>query len=359
MIRCCTLSERKEYRILKKPIIIFFLVLIIPLNIIFSQEIKEIGNNTPKACIFLCVNLSESESNEYEGIISEILEVELKNIGFTIIDKQLWQDIADIRGINNYDLLKGNNAISVAAAANADIAITGFYYIEDSSIVIDFKCYSVQNDKLIASYIDNGRIGLSLHNLINNAITQMLPKILELKEYIVQIYRDATGIIEGPEYYELTFMSEDEGMEVYLAGDTYLGKIVNRRLTISSIPFIVGTELIINKKKEGYHSEKEIILLEETGAEVVLRPLAKETRFAAEILWTSGQFFGLGMGARYYIKPDSFFVSLDDYFYMQYGFNKKSSPVFHNDLRFLVGKYLFFLRTNQHSYSRNLKSLGF
>ncbi len=326
---------------MKKPIIIFFLVLIIPLNIIFSQEIEELENNTPKAVIFLSVNLSEGEYSDYQKIITEIITVELTNMGFTITDKQLWQDIADTRGLNNFDLLIGSNAISIADAVKADLAITGFYYIEDSSIIIDFKCYSVQSGRLIASYIDSGRIGLSLHNLINNAITQMLPQIQELKEYIVQIYIEDTAKIEESSIYELTLISEDEGLEVYLAGDTYLGKIVNGRLTISTIPFIAGTELIIHKKKEGYHSDGEIILLEETGMEVILQPLAKKTRFAAEMLWTSGQFFGLGMGFRFYIKPDSFFISLDDYFYMQYGFDERSNPVFHNDLRFLAGKYLF------------------
>ena len=358
-----------KYRLLIKSAI-FFLFLIIPLNILIPQDnteqeiipqddnteqvaipqdenseqesIPQDENIEPKACIFLNVNLSEGEYSDYQDIISDIISIELASLGFVIVDEQLWKDIADTRELSDYDLLVGSNAISVAAAVNADIAITGFYYIEEKSIIIDFKCYSVRQNRLIASYIDSGRIGLSLHNLINIAISEMVPQILEVKEYIIQINKDTEDAVDKPAYYELTLLSEDEGMEVYLPENTFLGSIVNGRLIIDTIPFIVGSELIINKRKQGYHSEEELIFLEEVNQEFTLSPLTKETRFAAEIIWTTGQVFGLGMGFRYYIKPDSFFISADDYLYMQYGFNERSSPVFHNDLRMLAGKYLFF-----------------
>lgn len=309
---------------------------------VYSQENTDENETDFKACIFLNVNLSEHESSDYETIISEILSVELANIGFTVLESDNWRNIAEQKGLNNNDLLISRNAISVAAETGADIAITGFYYIEESAIIIDFKCYSIKNNRLIASHIDSSRIGLSVHNLIYTAVEDMLPKILAAKEDIGGISQEEEEILTDFSKYELTFLSEDEDMEIYILENTFLGNIKDGRLIINTIPFNIGTEINITKKKAGYHSETEIIRIEENNQKITLKPLKKETRFAAEIIWTTGQFFGLGLGMRYYFIPDSFFISADDYFYIQYGFNERSSPVFHDDLRVLAGKYLFF-----------------
>jgi hypothetical protein len=330
----------KQNLFIKPVIIISFFIFFI--QYAYSQDIQDNEQIEFKACIFLNVNLSLEESSDYEMIISDIISVEMSDIGFSIIEPEIWRKIAESRGLSNTDLLISRNAISVAKEAGADIAITGFYYIEESAIIIDFKCYSVLNERLIASHIDSGRIGLSVHNLIYAAVEEMLPKILSAKQDIGQITEEEQEIIKQDSYFELTFLSEQDGMEIYLTENNYLGTITDGKLVVDSIPFNIGTEIKIIKKMEGYHTEEVSLLLDEKDMQVKLQPLFKETKLAAEIIWTTGQFFGLGMGMRYYFKPNSFFISSDDYFYFQYGFNDRSSPVFHNDLRILLGKYLFF-----------------
>jgi hypothetical protein len=77
-----------------------------------------------------------------------------------------------------------------------------------------------------------------------------------------------------------------------------------------------------------------------------LKPLAKEAVWGTEFSYTLGQALGLGFGIRYYLKPGQLFVSGEDYFFLQKALGIESSPVFHNDFRFLLGRYVLFPPTS-------------
>jgi len=127
---------------------------------------------------------------------------------------------------------------------------------------------------------------------------------------------------------KVTLFSPDEDMEVSLAGGRRVGRVSNGRLVLPFIPFKIGSELILEKRKEGFYTDEERVVLEEGSQEIELRPLRKKTRLATEIHWTYGQLLGMGIGQRYYLKPDYWFLSGEFYYYIQQSFMENSRPVF-------------------------------
>jgi hypothetical protein len=121
------------------------------------------------------------------------------------------------------------------------------------------------------------------------------------------------------------------------------------------IPFAIDSKITIEKRKEAYHTGVETIRLREPQMLVELKPLRKQARSVTELNWTIGQLMGFGLAHRFYLNPDSFFVAGEHYLYVQHNF-ADSKPVFHHDLRALVGGYLF---TGPHALFRLNLTTGF
>jgi hypothetical protein len=125
---------------------------------------------------------------------------------------------------------------------------------------------------------------------------------------------------------------------VYINGEELIGTISGgaiRQLVYAE------SDLIVETRKEGYHNRREVVR-QKTGEDIYKLPdLMKETRWASEFLYTSGQFLGMGLGLRFYLIPDQLFLSLDDYLYVQYDFSDASAAIVHDDIRLLIGNYFF------------------
>ncbi len=296
----------------------------------------EAENVRHKTCVFLNVDLSSSEDNrKYQGIITNLLTVELKNAGFIIVPRESLKEAQNKKGFSNKDLILGPNAVSLAKELEADLAVTGFYRVEDKLLLLEIKCYDVAGERLITGILKTGRLNLSICNLITSTVSEMIPEIQfmgqDLKEKV-----QAEPLVQ-----ELTLLSTDEDMAVYLAGDRFIGLISQGVLILPPLPVKIGSELDVEKRKEGYHTGREVLHLEQERQEIKLKPLSKKTRLATEVSWTSGQFMGLGFGQRCYLNPDYFFISAEHYFYIQHNLREGSRPVFHHDFKFLAAHYLF------------------
>ena len=313
----------------------FFLIytlFIFPPSIFAEDSIKEKSKTT--VCVFLDVDLSETEENsKYENIITDQIIVELENSGFNVLPRKRMEEVFADSGLSKKELVSGASVIPLARQVGADLAFCGFYSVENKALHLQIKCYSVAQEVLIGAVLKTGRLNLSIYNLINRAVGEIVPRIQVIKEPANEIaaVRDQVR--------KVVLLSPDEDMEISLAGERRVGRVSNGRLVLPFIPFQIGSELILEKRKEGYYPDEERVVLDKESLEIGLRPLRKKIHLATEMHWTYGQLLGIGLGQRYYLKPDYWFLSGEFYYYIQHSFMENSRPVFHYDLRFLFGGY--------------------
>ncbi len=285
-----------------------------------------------KTCLFPTVDLSSSdEYQEYQGIISNQLRAELKNAGFELVPREEWDAARERAGLRMQELSKGDSALKVAAAVRADMAVVSFFSVEDNLMALYIKCYDVEQKVLITGVFKSVRVNLSIYNALAEVVAELVPKIRLL---------GPPPVSESPVVEEIALLSKDEGMDIYLGDEGFVGKITDGKLLLPPIPFAIGTKISIEKKKEGYHPGEELVKLKKPEMVVSLDPLRKQTRTATELNWTLGQLLGFGLAQRFYLKPDLTYLSAEHYFYVQHNFSG-GKPVFHHDIRALFGGYLF------------------
>ena len=313
---------------------------------LWTQEAKVPGK-TFKTCLFPTVDLSATEEyKEYQSIISNQLRVELRSAGFTIIPREEWEPVRERQGVRVSELYQGGAAVEVARQVNAEIAVVSFYSVEERQLILEIKCYDVAENALVSGVFKTARINLSVYNVIGEAVAELIPGIRLI---------GPPPIIESPVVEEIALLSEDEGTEIYLGDEGFVGRITNGQLQLPPIPFAIDSKITIEKRKEDYHTGVETIKLKEPEMLIELKPLRKRSHRATELNWTLGQLMGFGLAQRFYFDPDSFFLSMEHYFYVQHNLSD-SKPVFHHDIRALIGGYLF---TGPHATLRMNLTTGF
>jgi hypothetical protein len=178
-------------------------------------------------------------------------------------------------------------------------------------------------------------LNLSMFTLIDSAGARMLPEVRLPPE----AGAGAPAVDQPPQVRVVTLYSEDEGLEIYLPGDQFVGRIRQGALTLPPVPLPLGGTLTLVKKKPGYHDGRETVKLAEPVVEATLKPLVKQTEWATELTYTTAQLMGFGVAQRYYPRPDVLFLGAENYFYVQHSFLPENRPVFHDDIRLMVGGY--------------------
>jgi len=300
-----------------------------------------------KTCLFPTIDLSTTEEyREYQAIISNQLRVELRSAGFKLIPREEWEPVREQQGVRMGTLYQGNAAVKVARQVDAEIAVVSFYSVEERQLILEIKCYDVEQNALVSGVFKTARINLSVYNVIDEAVAELIPRIRLI---------GPPPVNESPVVEKIALLSEDEGTEIYLGDEGFVGRITNGQLQLPPIPFAIGSQITIEKRKEAYHTGVETIKLKEPEMLIKLKPLRKKARTVTELNWTLGQFMGFGLAQRLYLNPDSFFLAGEHYFYVQHNWSD-SKPVFHHDLRLLVGGYLF---TGPHATMRLNITTGF
>ncbi len=283
------------------------------------------------AVVLTAVNLSPGGAeDQYRRILAEALNTEASNAGLRVVEAQLWEQARARLSIPAEDLVFGPKAVAVARAAGADLAITGSYRIEDNRIVLEVRLYDAKEDRLIASAVRSGRTGLAVAILVNDAVVDALSLMQPAAEPVPP---ELAAVVHS-----LTLRSADDGAEVLIGGRP-IATVTGGRAVVPTATG--GLRLTLETRKPGFQPRSQKIRLAPEAGETALRPLWPETRWAAEAVYTTGQIVGLGLGVRYYPEPDTLFVSGDNYFYLQSSTAPEASPVFHDDIRLLAGRYLF------------------
>jgi hypothetical protein len=292
-----------------------------------------LGADGLSVCVFRAVDLSPTaENSHYQEILTQSLNAELLNAGYRVLPPEDWDPVRQRRGYTDVDLLAGEKALSVAAEAQAEVALISYYRVEDRQVVLELKCYDVQARAFVTGILRTGRLSLSMYNLIDGAVKELLPQI--------RLIGQAPVLPAAAQAEQITLLSADEGAEILLAGSQPVGAIESGSLVLPPIPFPVGSAITVEKRKPGYHPSRESLLIKEQVQAFKLRPLRRQARWATELNWTYGQVLGFGLAQRYYLKPDVTFLAAEHYFYLQHNF-AGGLPVFHHDLRALFGAYLF------------------
>jgi hypothetical protein len=277
------------------------------------------------ACIFPLTDLSGGD-REREKTVTEAVGMEFQAAGFRVVPReQLQSPVSDGQS---------QAVISLARGYGADLAVSGFFTTDEDRLLVTISCYDVLGEGLIGGFVRSWRFNLGFYNSLHDEIAGLLSH-LEFSEAPPQLKEVASAA--GLRTIELT--STLEGMEVLIAGETKAGEIENGRLILHTPGIEPGTLLKVEKKKAGYHSAWETVRAAET---VTLAPIFKNTEYAVEINSTLGQLLGAGGAVRMYFIPDFFFVGVSIYPYAQVPIAEGGSPVFHADLGFFVGQYLFF-----------------
>lgn len=292
----------------------------------------------PAACLFPTVDLTATEQSAAFGpIIDAALRTNLQSLGLSILNEEAWRRALQRLGYADRELSQGPVAVRAAREAGARVAVCGLYLLREEQLVLSVKIYDSSTGRIVAGTFNASRVGVALNNRINETIDQLTP---QLKRFLEPSQDKPPEI--APFVLEVILHSPDEGLEVSIAGVEAGGVIQDGRLTLPFIPYPVGTKLLLRKTKKGYHPAEETVTLDKPRTEAALRPLLPLTRWTLNMTWTTGQFLGLGVGMRYYLRPDSLFLGAEDYFYLQCNANPGSAAVPHNDLGVFVGKYLFF-----------------
>jgi hypothetical protein len=306
--------------------------LFLPILALFLSPAAATAAENLSVCVFPAVDLSSTpENNQYQEILTEQLNVELKSAGYRLLPPEAWGPIREKRGYGNVDLLSGEQAMTVAEEAKGQVALVSFYRVENRNVVLEIKCYDVQARAFVTGVLRTGRLSLSMYNLIARAVQDLLPQIRLIGQPAFPLPAQAE---------QITLLSPNEGAEILLAGAQPVGAIEGGSLVLPPIPFPVGSAITVEKRLAGYHPSRESLLIREPVQSFKLRPLRRQTRWATELNWTYGEVLGFGLAQRYYLKPDITYVAAEHYFYLQHNF-QGGLPVFHHDLRALFGAYLF------------------
>ena len=271
-----------------------------------------------KCAIFTIQDLSSGfENKDYEQPITDSVSAAFTVGGYGIIPADVVETEAQKRGFGSRSLLDESAAVSVAQAVGADVAVTGYFTVLDDRIYISLQCWDVAAGALAAGLQQTARFNIAFYSSLHDKVSEMLPEI-RLQAHPTNV---AAGTSPGtpagsaraagqPTVADLTFLSPDEGMDVYVAGDTRIGTISQGKLVWRSAGLVQGSRFSVEKRKAGYHPSQQTV---RAASEIRLSGLEREKKYALEADWTLGQLLGLGAALRLYFQPDATFSYVSNY----------------------------------------------
>ncbi len=284
----------------------------------------------PRVCVLSPVDLSDGAGSSAGGVgdaIAEIVEKRAAAAGLEVVARERWAAAAAQASAR--DLLHGPAAVRLAAAAGADLVVTGFYRREAAGrALLELKGYDVAGSRILAAVTAHTRSGLALYGATEAAADRL---VAALKNPPPPPPGRAERVQPG--LTQITLLSPDEGAAVFLAGEEPAGKVSGGIVTLEAP---AGTVLDIELRKPGFHSRRFTV---GSQPEETLPALAPETRWSAGLLLTSDRLIGAGVTARRYLLPDRLFAGAETFVYSPPSGDERG-PGFRVDLRLLLGGHV-------------------
>jgi hypothetical protein len=216
----------------------------------------------------------------------------------------------------------------------ADVVVAAFYLVEESEITFQFSLYDPAVKVVLGGTLARARRGLASFSSVQDAVGAFEPAI---ERYVEGSYRveAPTGLVE-----RVTVTGPRDGSRVVIV-DRDFGLVSGGRLVIPYTQYPIGTTVPVVATKEGYHPYSRTFTLDAAQAEIKIPPLFRETRVDAGLRWSLGQAAGMGFGARFHLQPDTSFIGLEAYRYLEPD-SLTSRIVRHYDLSASIGRYVLF-----------------
>lgn len=312
----------------------------------FSQA-QPADERLRSACVFPVADLSRpvadlasvkepspEEVDRAESLFSAI-SAELAAAGFQLVPESQWRTAA-ASTLQARDFVDPDTAVKTAAAAGADLAVSAFYTLRDERILVSVSCYDARTGELVAGFMNTWRYNLGLYSTLHGEVRDLLTRL----DQAPATPEAAASAPATPQLLPaLTFTSSQEGMEVLLGDGRSVGTIGGGKLVVAAPGTKPGEPLLVEKRLAGYHTAWQRV---RSAPVIALTPLARRTTFATEACWTLGQVIGAGTAMRLYLVPDFTFIALSVYPYGQSPASGGGNWLFHLDVEFSAGSYLFF-----------------
>ena len=284
-------------------------------------------------CIFPLANLSPSDQQkEHQKPLSDAVRQEFAAVGFTVLPDDSWTTEAARLKLAPDRVTEPSQAILLGQKAGADMAVSGFYWMEKDRVLVSLQCYDVKAGTLITGFLHTWRFNLGFYNSIHAEIADLVHNVVFLSAPKLITLKDDVRIDE------ITFTSLQNGMEVVIQGQKSIGRIQNGTLVFQTDGLKAGTPLLVEKRQEGYHSLWQSVI---ASPEIPLTPIPRKNNLSVEIDWTAGQLEGAGATLRWYPVPDWIMVNFSEYLSTQVPFVSNGSWPVHADSELLAGFYLF------------------
>jgi len=311
---------------LKKTLFLLLYICIFSLSL-FSQSAALVLNFFDIA--------EETLRLETEAQIRKQLTEELERQNLEYWDDTYVASAVRSKELSGSQLISQDTAIELGEIAEVPVVITVEAVDQETFLKFIITAWDVEGQRLIASDRKVSRSSVTRYIMINASINSVVGKLSG--EYGI------AAVQKDPKVEKITFISNQEGLEIYLPDGEFLGEITHSILNITDREYDLGTKLLITKKLKGYREAEQYIFLDKEKSAVPLSDLKKAQTLALEFNWTYTQLMGLGSGFRYYPIADWMFVSFDSYFYLQRDFSTPmGNDITHSDMRLLAGLYLGF-----------------
>jgi TolB-like protein len=309
-------------------------LLILPLTLAVPQGWSVDSKSTDASvCVFPLANLSPNGAQqEHQKPLSEAVRQEFEAVGFHVLADSSWSTEAARLKLAPDRVTEASQALLLGERAGADMAVTGFYWMENDRVLVSLQCYDVKAGTLITGFLHTWRFNLGFYNSIHAEIADLVQRVVFLSAPKLIALKNDVRVDE------ITFTSPQEGMEVLIEGQRSVGRIKNGTLVFQTDGLKAGTQFMVEKRQEGFHTLQQTVI---AAPQIALTTIPRANNLSWEIDWTGGQLEGAGAALRWYPKPDWIMVNYSEYLYTQIPFVPNASWPIHADSELLAGFYLF------------------
>ena len=313
-----------------RGLIVIILPLLLTVPPAWSVDAKVVDKSVT---VFPLANLSPGGAQkEHQKALSEAVRQEFAAVGFRVLTDEVWSAEAARQKLAPDHVTEAPQVLLLGQKAGADMAVSGFYWMENDRILVSVQCYDVKAGTLLTGFLHTWRFNLGFYNSIHAEIADLVERVVFLSAPRLITLKDDVRIDE------ITFASPQNGMEVVVEGQKSIGRIQDGTLVFQTDGLKAGTPLRVEKQQEGYHTLWQNII---ASPEVLLTPLPRKNILSLEVDWTAGQLLGGGATLRWYPVPDWIMVNFSEYLHTQVPLVSSGNWPIHADSELLAGLYLF------------------
>jgi hypothetical protein len=251
-----------------------------------------------KAVVFAIRGLADEADAEFDRILSDTIRLEIGNAGYALVDG--WEKLL---APGEAAPLRAPRAAALGRDLGAAIALTGYYTRPDAgSVALSVQCWETAGETLLASFTLSAPFDLSYYNLLHERLFALARSA---EKYTGPPRIEAIEVAAARGLGTVTFHSEQDGVEVLLAGERSLGTIADGRLEAPVGLLSTGSRLELELRKPGFHTLATAVT---AIPEIRLPELLPARRHAVDISWNSGQPLGVGGAYSWFPVPDWVFV---------------------------------------------------